>query len=150
MRCRWRPAPRTGQVAIFASGANGDVAPVRRIAGINASLRAPSGTWVDETGNLYVADSGFGLSGAVPDVQVFAPGATGNVAASRVIKRSHTNLSRPFSILLDSFGELYVSNNGNNSVTVYAPGASGDAAPVQQITISAFGFTGPPSGIAVR
>ncbi|MGQ0548671.1 MAG: beta-propeller fold lactonase family protein [Armatimonadota bacterium] len=44
--------------------------------------------------------------------------------------------------------ELYVANNGNNSVTVYAATANGNIAPIRTISGGATGLNG-PSGVAL-
>ena len=121
-----------GQVAVFASGQQGNVAPARRIAGANAGFHSPTGLALDRSGRLYVADSGLGyrFSG---DVRVFAPGVTGNVAPVAAIAGSKTGILTPEGVAVDSQGNLYVGNLGNSSITVYAAGANGNVAPIRTI-----------------
>ena len=45
----------------------------------------------------------------------------------------NTSLLRPFGITRDAAGRIYVANDGTNAITVYAPGATGNAAPVAEI-----------------
>ena len=55
-------------------------------------------------------------------------------------------MSSPDDIVVGFKGELYVSNgfgSGVNSVTVFAPGASGNVAPIQDITGSNTTFGNP-------
>ncbi len=136
-----------GHIAIFAAGANGNVAPARVIAGTSANFHSPTGIAVDGLGNIYVADSGLGYSYS-GDVAVFASGASGDVAPSAVIAGSATGLSTPEGVALDARGNIYVANLGNATVTVYAAHASGNAAPIRTI---GGGLTGldQPVGIAV-
>ena len=54
-----------------------------------------------------------------------------------------TGLNGPTGIALDAAGNLYVANTLGNSITVYAPGASGDAAPVATISGGHTGLNGP-------
>jgi hypothetical protein len=72
-------------------------------------------------------------------VRVYAPiveGARADRPPIRVLSGPRTRLEGPRSIALDSDGTLYVLNawapEGGN-ITVYAPGASGDAAPLRII-----------------
>ncbi|MBV8600151.1 MAG: hypothetical protein JO359_01165, partial [Candidatus Eremiobacteraeota bacterium] len=122
-----------GQVAVFAPGAQGNVAPARVIAGPAANLHSPTGLWLDGAANVYVADSALGYAGINPDVQVFAAGSAGNVASMRTISGSNTNLAQPEGIVVDGAGFLYVANDTSDSITVYGPGASGNVAPVRTI-----------------
>jgi hypothetical protein len=50
---------------------------------------------------------------------------------SRSIVGSHTGLDQPRSIAVDSLGQIWVVNS--NSLTVYAPGATDDATPLQTL-----------------
>lgn len=48
---------------------------------------------------------------------------------SRSIVGAHTGLDNPTSIAVDSLGQLYVTNS--HKLSIFAPGASGDATPLQ-------------------
>lgn len=61
-------------VTVFASGAMGDVAPVRTIAGPRTGLRFPSAVAVDARGQRYVANR------AANSVTVYSSNARGNAA----------------------------------------------------------------------
>jgi hypothetical protein len=140
-----------GQIAVFGSGQQGNVAPVRRIAGSLTTLQFPAGIALNNSGNVAVANTG---SNTIPpqagagSVTVFAGGASGNVAPLYTLGGSSTALSGPFGVTFDRYGYLYVTNPPANSITVYAPGASGNAAPVATIAGSDTRLS-QPSGIAV-
>ena len=133
-------------ITVYASWASGNAAPIRTIAGASTKLNDPTGIALDAAGNLYVAN----WPGSIT---VYAAGATGNVAPIRLIAGLHTQLAYPTGIAVDARGRIYVANKGGNgigvSVTVYPPGATGDATPTAVITGSS--LTGPsyPQGIAV-
>jgi hypothetical protein len=117
-------------VTVFAAGADGDVAPIRTISGSNTGLNSPSAVTFGPLGNLYVADR------AARAILIFAPSSNGNVAPIRTISGEHTLMYEPSAIALDSAGELYVANyavSPTGSVTVYAPGLSGNIAPIRSI-----------------
>ena len=128
-------------VLVFAAGASGDVAPISTISGSNTLLARPTGIAIDSTGKIYVADYGTEDPGN-PSVFVFAAGANGNVAPVATITGAATGLVFPNGLALDSAGKIYVANEGTGevtggSVTVYAAGATGNAAPVATIIGSA-------------
>ena len=74
-------------------------------------------------------------------IDVFAPGATGNVAPERSIQGSDTGLSNPCDVQVDSAGDVYAADLGNGSITEYAPQALGDAKPICTISGSNTGLT---------
>ncbi len=88
---------------------------------------------VDAAGKVYAVN----LSGPV-FVAVFAPRASGDAAPIRQLGGMATRLSDPLAIALDARGYLYVANQtegvGTASILVFAPDATGNAAPVRRIT----------------
>jgi hypothetical protein len=76
-------------------------------------------------------------------VLVFAAGANGNVPPTRVIEGTNTGFNDIWSIALDSSDNIYVSNLGNDSITVYAAGANGNVSPMQTISGSYTGLDQP-------
>src|SRR5437660_738946 len=144
--------PCGGSITVFAAGADGNATPTRTIIGSNTGLNGASGIALDDAGHLYVTNAGGYLANA-GSITVYAAGASGNVAPIRTISGVHTRLVFPTGIAVDAGDRLYVANEGQNgnyaSVTVYAPGATGDATPTAMITGSF--LTGPsyPQGIAV-
>lgn len=81
----------------------------------------------DPVGTIYVADYG------ANKIDVFAPGANGNVAPIRTISGSATQLGGPADVAVDAAGDVYSSNFNINTITEYAPGASGNVAPIRTI-----------------
>ncbi len=138
----------TNTVTVFAPGANGNVAPARTIAGSSTGLTSVRGLAIDAAGNLYVVNT------TENNIVVFAPGADGNVSPIRTIAGSATGLQRPIGIGADPAGTLYVTNLASygvpatQAVTVYAPGATGNASPTTTITGSNTGLYN-PIGIAL-
>ena len=133
----------TSSITVYAPGAGGapgtpatNVAPIRTISGALTLLDKPQGVIVDATGILYVANAG-----ATSSITVYAPGAGGapgtpatNVPPIRTISGTSTGLASPQGVVLDPTGRLYVANNITPSITVYSPGAMGNAIPIRTIT----------------
>jgi hypothetical protein len=118
-------------IKIYALDATGDAKPLRVITGEKTQLDWPAAMKFNpENGDLYVAND-IGQS-----VLVFANAskAQGDVPPARVIHGPTTRLRNPTGIALDLKNkEVWVSNLGNSSATVYPLMADGDAAPLRVI-----------------
>jgi hypothetical protein len=118
------------RILVFGPTANGNVAPLRAIAGTSTGLTDPLNLALGADGNLYVANQT--MSGY--DVLVFPASGSGNIAPLWTLQ------STPYgaSLALGAGGELYLGpgNARNHGFAIYAPGASGNAAPI--------GFAGNP------
>jgi sugar lactone lactonase YvrE len=93
----------TFTITVHAPGASGNVAAVRTVRGPNTGLSAPPrgldpigpvGVALDAKGTLYTANWG------ANSINVYAPGATGNVVPLRIISGAKTKLAHPGSIFL--------------------------------------------------
>ncbi len=132
-----------GRVTSYPLDAHGNVKPIQQISGDKTHLAHPHGIAVDKSGKIYVANN------APTSVTVYAAGATGNAKPSQTISGAKTELSYPFGIAVDpANGDVYVANayaglKEKGSVTIYAPGASGDAAPIGAIQGAKTGLDSP-------
>ena len=97
-----------------------------------ASSSAPGASRRDFLAVSTAAVAGATLA-ALPTV--YAAGSTGYVTPMRTIAGSLTKLRHPLELALDSSGNVYVANAGNNParLTVYAAGANGNVAPIRRI-----------------
>jgi len=134
-------------VTEYASGSSGDALPIASIAGAGTQLAAPTGIAIDASGKIYVTNLIGGVS-AAGSVTVYPPGSNGDAAPLATIAGSNTGLSGPEGIAIDAAGSIYVANlvggsSGTGSITIYASGSSGDAAPTA--TISGAQLQGPQS-----
>jgi uncharacterized protein (TIGR03437 family) len=91
---------------------------------VNAQLAAPAGMVVDAARNIYVADStrvrkisGDGLIATIAGNGGFGYSGDGGLAMNAQLTAS--------ALALDSSGNIYVADAGNNSVRLLQPGASG-------------------------
>ena len=144
-------ACRHANIDVFASGANGNVPPYRRIGGRNTGLAGClGGIALDANNNMYVVTgSGPGETG---HVLVFKANTFGNIAPIRNISGSNTGLNQPFGIAVGGNGAIYVANDdgffSDESITVYAAGANGNVAPTRTIAGTNTALID-PTGVAV-
>src|SRR5262249_6252766 len=116
-------------ITIYPLKAEGDVAPIRTIAGSKTQLNWPAHIYVDEDhGDVYVANDGSDA------VLVFKVTDDGDVAPYRVISGPKTEIKNPTGVVVDNANnELIVANMGNHRATVYKRDAEGDVAPIRRI-----------------
>lgn len=129
-------------ITVFPIAANGNVAPLRTIAGPHTGLANPTDIAADTAGNLYVVNNGASSF----SVTVYGAGVTGDVAPIRTISGAATGLQFPIYARVDANGILYVSNAGRggpfSTITEYAAGANGNVAPIR-----ALAFQDPTTGL---
>src|SRR5438270_567157 len=125
-------------VTVYARTDNGNVAPLRTIAGASTGIVNPDATAVDLVNNeLAVADCNSYVS-------VFARTANGNVAPLRTIAGAATGLDCAIGLALDTVNsEFEVSSYFTNSVVAFARTANGNVAPLRTIVGAATGLAGP-------
>jgi hypothetical protein len=134
-----------GLLEVFPPGSCGNVAPAEAISGSNTGLGLIDGVGTDAAGTIFAANT------ESSEISIFAAGANGNVPPENTITGSNTGLGWPDDVVVGFGGELYVTSGFDgpvNAVTVYAPGASGNATPTQDITGSNTDF-GLPDDLAV-
>lgn len=150
--CSENPVPPS--VTVYAPGSTGEVSPIRTITGAATTLSNPGDVAFDGSDNLFVANARGGPAPGLGTILEFAASADGNAAPIATIGGPHTGLSIPFAIALDATGNVYVANFDSGacglrgSITVYAPGSSGDVAPSFSIGGDKTGLNG-PLGVAV-
>jgi hypothetical protein len=121
-------------ITVYAAGSTGNASPAATITGSNTGLIYSSNIALDSSGNLYAigiaSDGEFSVNG-------YAPGSNGDVSPAASITGVATDLNGPIGLALDSNGNLYVLNSRDSStgsVTVYAPGSSGNIPPIATVT----------------
>lgn len=119
------------EVLVFADGADGNVAPVRRLAGAATQLSTPGAVALDLlNGELFVANYD------TDTVAVYPVGADGDVAPVRSL--SGTGFGTINAIAVDPYNEeLLVCDRTWQRVLVFTRTASGSDAPLRTITPSA-------------
>jgi len=155
-------------IEVYGSRADGEAPPIRTISGDKTKLDFTQGIALDTAGKIYVTNRGGMAPDGADSITVYAPGASGDVAPIAIISGPKTRLKLPQGIAVDSDGKIYVANDGNeeevepdadrfdqrprpdpaDSITVYAPGSSGNVAPLARINGPRTGL-GHPMGIAV-
>jgi len=109
----------------YSALASGDVTPIADITGGNTDLSNPI-TTIGPTSKIYSVQA----QCCTNNVLVFAAGSNGNVAPSQVI---NANSNAQF-VGVDSSGKIYVGDQANNDVQVYAGNATGNATPVATVS----------------
>jgi sugar lactone lactonase YvrE len=118
--------PDLGAVRIYRPGASANEAPVRTIIGGYTKLNGPGGLAIDSKGKVYVPNRWGAGAGSVT---IYGPEADGDVRPLSMIAGPATGLQSPVAVALGQRDTLYVLDAA--SVTVYAPGVRGNAAPVR-------------------
>ena len=123
---------------------------------VSAQLNFPSGIAVDSTGNLYISDANRvrkvsnGVITTVAGMPVFGTGFSGDNGPA-----TSAELSEPTGLAVDSAGNLYIADTGNNRIrkvsdgvitTVAGGGTGADNGPA---TDAALNLILPSSGVAV-
>ena len=109
------PAKASGKPSIeeFAAGSNGNVAPLRILAGKRTQLIAPFSVAVGAgNGDIYVIDNGDPPNGIQSLIDVFRANANGNVAPKQVIAGPLTRINQAFGIAVTSNGIYTDTWNG--------------------------------------
>ncbi|HTR70884.1 MAG TPA: fibronectin type III domain-containing protein [Mycobacteriales bacterium] len=126
----------SASVLEFAAGANGNVAPLRRIAGRRTRL-FPAGGIAIAGASVWVTHVEGGSGLPAPALQRFPATGTGNLSANRVISGSRTTLDYPAALTVDRAGGLTVASDPDrhhaSAMVSFAPGAVGNVAPVRRI-----------------
>ncbi len=114
----------TGASALerFAPGATGNIRPLDAPSTIGNPL---GGVAVDPSGQIAVTFP--------TDDRVLISDSVLNAVPRTILAGSATGLASPTGMAFDGDGHLWVANTGNGTVTEYAAGASGNAAPIATI-----------------
>jgi len=113
-------APAGNRVLSFRPKADGNVAPASKF----DPGFVPFGIAIDKNDKVNISNQG-------DTIKVFSRSATGTPAAERTIKSTH--LSNARGIAIDAVNRLWVANGSGDSLVAFAPGATGNAAPVRVI-----------------
>lgn len=126
-------------IDVFASDANGDVAPIFKIEGPKTRLYVPTNLAFDSTGNLFVGQAG--LQVAAPLLE-FPPGARGNTAPTLPLGTAYEAYDMDMSIVGQRLF-LTIWGSARGPVYVYSlPGLT----PPAQIQVAASSATGDDLG----
>ncbi len=129
-------AMNNSTIAVFAAGADGAAVPLRTIAGAATMLNWPTGISIAPNGDIVVMN----FNNAA--VTVYSGTADGNVAPLRTLDVS-PDASSAYDVKVNSQGEIYVAGYLSGSIFVYAPGATGTAAPIDAVAGALTGINGP-------
>lgn len=125
----WVTNTTTSSITEYSAGSTGNVAPINTVQGNATSLSSPVGIVFNANGDMFVVNSATDGSGSY-EILEFGPNPVGNQAPINRIGGGATLLTQPQYVAVDGAGNLYVTNLPVNLINIYAPGASGDVAPI--------------------
>lgn len=138
------------EVVVYRKMASGDEKPLRILRGPSTELEDAHGITLDTKNQLmYISNHGATSSVRVrgmgryepPSITVHPLQASGDTPPVRIIEGPKTQLNWPAEVALDpERQELYVANDGGNSILVFRATDNGDVAPIRVIA-------GPKTGI---
>lgn len=91
---------------------------------VGGSLNSPKGVAVDGAGDLYIADTGNNRIVMVPVVSGALSSANQKVIVASGTSIAGAALSGPTGLTVDSQGNLYIADTGNNRIVLLPDGAS--------------------------
>jgi len=145
LAARPTPSPEPKYMHAYGAGGctpttyvSGNVAPIEAISSPDSAMDRPSGVAFDKSGKIYVANGGTGGRG-VDSITIYPAGSYAHVAPIATIgapagEPDKTKLSDPAGVAVGPKGEIYSLNSQAESVTVYAPGSSGNIPPIREIS----------------
>lgn len=141
-----------GAVTVYPAFTGGNILPLFFIRGNLTQLTGPSMIALDSTGTIYVTNNGSRNGAGVDSIVAFAAGSSGNLYPSTWIEGTSTHLAQPNGIAVDAHGDIFVANTGNNTITAYAPAATGivpaNETPFLTLSGAATGLNA-PFGVAI-
>jgi hypothetical protein len=127
-----------GYVAVYKPGAKGSASTIQRIALPDKHIDI-NGLAIDAKGNLYVSDTN--------EISEFATPRTNPTLVRAIVGSGQQNA--PSGLALQTSGELYAANAGDNNILAYSPTANGYSAPDRTISSNSPSLKF-PNGVAVR
>ena len=152
---------QAGRIEVYRKQASGEEKPLRTIDGNDTQLEDAHGIALDIKNKLmYVSNfgntrvRGTASQGAYgkfepPSITVYPMEASGNVKPLRIIEGPNTQLNWPAHMALhEERQELFVANDGDDSILVFRASDQGNAAPIRKIKGPKTGIKHPP-GLAL-
>lgn len=149
---------RSSSVVVYSRNASRKDLPLRQLIGDRTQIADPHGVVVDPKNNLLIvnnhggthawdtADRAIAGSGrfSPPSITMYSLKASGDTPPLRVIAGPKTGLNWPMGMSLDrEHGEIYVANDGADSILVFRETDSGDVAPLRILKGSKTGLKNP-------
>jgi sugar lactone lactonase YvrE len=118
-------------------------------ANLGHGLISPEGVAVDKAGDVFVGD---GFTGLVSEIVAGTGGnASGVVSSSSTVNVVGSGFSDPIGVAVDGAGDVFVADDGSNTVSEIVAGSGGNASGVvsSSSTVNVVGSFSDPVGVAV-
>src|SRR2546427_640715 len=142
------------EIDVYRKMANGEDKPIRTLKGDNTHLADAHGIAIDpKNGWMFVSNHGSASTPTKeggwfdpPTITVYPFKASGDTAPIRTIAGPQTQLNWPAHVYVDrEHGDLYVANDGGDSILVFRETDNGDVAPMRVLKGHQTGLKSPTS-----
>jgi len=142
------------EIVVYRKMANGEDKPIRTLKGDNTHLADAHGIAIDpKNGWMFVSNHGSASTPTKkggwfdpPAITVYPFKASGDTAPIRTIAGPQTQLNWPAHVYVDrEHGDLYVANDGGDSILVFRETDNGDVAPMRVLKGHQTGLKSPTS-----
>jgi 6-phosphogluconolactonase (cycloisomerase 2 family) len=142
------------EIVVYRKMANGEDKPIRTLKGDKTRLADAHGIAIDpKNGWMFVSNHGSASTPTKkggwfdpPTITVYPLKASGDTAPIRTIAGPKTQLNWPAHVYVDAeHGELYVANDGGDSILVFRETDNGDSAPTRVLKGHQTGLKSPTS-----
>lgn len=118
------PVPSSGPLITDYAGTGTPDVPIPGPA-TSSPLNQPAGMAVDATGTIYIADTNNNLVEQVtPDGTLSIIAGNGTQGAPIAGPATSSPLNSPGAVAIDSAGDVYIADSGNNDVEEVTPGGT--------------------------
>ena len=150
------PSDLTGNLLVFAPGAQGAAVPMRKIGGSATGIINALGVRLDAAANMYVIDNDSNMTfwPSSTAITKFPAGSQGNIAPATALSGPDASIGGAQAFALDSGGYMFIlAPLGTGRIVTHAITDSGNTRALQVLLDSSFRFAPAaisPIAIAVR
>ena len=123
-------------IVVYPSGSSGDQVPTATITSSFTGLDSAFAIATDALGSIFVTNELGGTisESSIGSITTYPPASYATSSPQTTITGPDTGLYYPFKMAINSEGDIAVLN-GNDTITQYSAGSSGDAVPISSISV---------------